>query len=256
MTQQLFAALVLSATLSNVLSAADKQVLELRTYVLVDSNAEAQLDAYFQQALIPALKRQGLGPIGAFDQAGQIEGDSIEIMLLIAGPNSAAVTGATAKLAADPKYQQAAAAYLSTPADKPLVKRIRSELLLSFDCWPHVTVPTQKTEDQPRLFELRIYESATEQKGELKVEMFNSGEVPIFLDSGISPVFMGQALIGDKMPNLTYMTVYDNPTVRQSAWKNFSAHPDWKKLKRVKKFQQTVSKIHKSDWTPKSYSDL
>ena len=96
----------------------------------------------------------------------------------------------------------------------------------------------------------------TEKKGQLKVEMFHSGEVPIFLDSGVAPVFMGQALIGDKMPNLTYMTVYDNHTARESAWKKFSAHPDWQVLKEVKKYQNTVSKIHKSDWIPKSYSEL
>ena len=117
-------------------------------------------------------------------------------------------------------------------------------------------MPKQKEDGRARLFELRIYESPTEKFGALKVEMFNSGEVPIFLDSGIMPVFMGQALIGDKMPNLTYMTAYDGEAERKAAWKKFVAHPDWQTLKAVEKYQGTVSTIHKSDWRPKSYSQL
>ncbi len=234
--------------------AEENQLLELRTYTLVDQAAEAKLDAYLEDSLIPALVKQGLGPIGAFDQAA--DGETVEVMLLIPGPSVESVTGAAAKLASQRDYLEAAKDYLATPPNQPVVKRIRSELLRSFDCWPQVTVPKQRESDQQRLFELRVYESPTENFGELKVEMFNAGEVPIFLDSGVIPVFMGQALVGDMMPNLTYMTVYDDDAARKKAWKNFSAHPDWQVLKQVKKYKGTVSKIHKSDWVPKSYSQL
>ena len=237
-------------------SPASKDVLELRTYTLVDSDAEKKLDDYLENALIPALTRQGLGPIGAFDQASESEDGAIQVMLLIPGPSVETVVSAAAKLAKDAEYSSRAKGYLSTPAKEPLVKRIRSELLLSFDCWPKVTVSQQKQSASQRLFELRVYESPTEKFGELKVEMFNSGEVPIFLDCNIQPVFMGQALIGDLTPNLTYMTVYDNDEKRKAGWDCFRKHPDWQVLKEVKKYKGTVSKIHKSDWIPKSYSQL
>lgn len=230
------------------------QFLELRTYTLVDSQAESKLDDYLEQALLPALNRQGIGPIGAFDQAGDAE--ETQVMLLLPADSVAAVTLASERLADDVEYTEAAKDYLQTPADKPVVKRIRSELLKSFDCWPVVTVPPQKESGQDRLFELRVYESATERLGELKVEMFNSGEVPIFLDCNITPVFMGQALVGDLLPNLTYMTVYDDSAARDAAWKCFIQHDDWQVLKEVAKFKGTVSKIHKSDWVPKAYSQL
>lgn len=233
---------------------AKNQIVEVRTYTLVDAAAEAKLDQYLETALIPALLRQGLGPIGAFDQSGEAE--ETQVLLLIAGPSVEAVTGAAAKLSKDAEYQTAAKDYLSTPANEPIVKRISSELLMSFDCWPQVTISDQKKANAPRLFEMRVYESPTENLGNLKVEMFNAGEVPIFLDCDITPVFMGQALVGDKMPNLTYMTVYDNDEARNAGWKKFSAHPDWQVLKAVKKYEGTVSKIHKSDWTPKSFSQL
>lgn len=260
MIRYLLATILIVLVATNSSLAQQKQVLELRTYELVDTAAEAKLDAYLADALIPALKRQGLGPIGAFNQAAPQDGkaadESTQVILLIPGPSTQAVTRAAAKLTTDEQYQQAAADYLSTPADKPLLVRIRSELLMSFDVWPQVTVPQQAKTGKDRLFELRIYESANEKLGELKVEMFNSGEVPIFLDSNVMPVFMGQALVGNRMPNLTYMTVYDNHDARQSAWKKFVSHPDWKVLSKDEKYQGTVSKIHKSDWVPKPYSEL
>ena len=247
-------ALALTLMTTSLFAQTENQILELRTYTLVDADAEAKLDAYLEHALVPALVRQGLGPIGVFDQAAA--GEEVQVMMLIAGPSAEAVTSASGKLSADAEYMAAAKDYLATPAKQPVLKRVRSELLRSFDCWPTVTASPQKEAGKPRLFELRIYESATEGLGDLKVEMFNAGEVPIFLDCKIAPVFMGQALIGDKQPNLTYMTVYDDDASRQEAWKAFRVHPDWKVLSGVAKYQNTVSKIHQSDWTPKSYSQL
>lgn len=236
--------------------AAEPQVLELRRYTLVDEAAEGKLDAYLEQALLPALSRQGLGPIGVFGQANREAGDPVEVLLLIVGPSADAVTGAASKLANDQEYQAAAKDYLATPADAPVVKRIQSELLKSFAKWPQVTISNQKQENKPRLFELRTYESPTEHLGDLKVEMFNSGEIEIFLDCKIQPVFMGQALVGSQVPNLTYMTVYDDSATRDECWQRFLDHPEWAKLKDVARYAGTVSKIDKSDWLPKPYSQL
>lgn len=232
------------------------QILELRTYTLTGPEAEAKLDAFLESALIPALQRQGLGPIGVFDQAKVAEGADVEVLLLIPGPSVAAVTSASANLAKDSKFQEAASEYNATDSKSPIVKRIRSELLVSFDCWPQVKVPQQTNEGKDRYFELRSYESPTEHLGELKVEMFNAGEVPIFLDSGIAPVFMGQAVVGFQMPNLTYMTVFDNEDARNAAWDNFRNHADWKTLSANPRYKGTVSKNNMSFWVPKSYSKL
>lgn len=233
---------------------AANQYIEVRTYSLVDAAAEARLDAYLGEALIPALERQGLGPIGALQQAGP--SDSIEVKLIIPGPTLESVTLASSKLASDETYQASAKEYLDTPSKQTPIKRIRSELLLAFDCWPQVTVPSQKKDNKPRYFELRSYESATEKLGERKVEMFNEGEVPIFLDAGIIPVFMGQALIGDMMPNLTYMVAFDDEESMLAAWPKFGAHPDWKTLKDNPRYANTVSKNNKSFWVAKPYSQL
>ncbi|MCH8244141.1 MAG: NIPSNAP family protein [Planctomycetes bacterium] len=158
------------------------------------------------------------------------------------------------KLDADKKYQSAAEAYFHTTAKRPRFSRIESELMLSFQAFPRAVVPELRKQAKPRLFELRSYESHSERMGALKVEMFNSGEVPIFLDCGIQPVFMGRVISGPKMPNLTYMTVYADDEALKQAWGRFSDHPDWRTLKAVEKYKGTVSKIHKVLLSPRPYS--
>ncbi|MCC6507932.1 MAG: NIPSNAP family protein [Pirellulaceae bacterium] len=244
----------------------NKHVLELRTYTFKEAAAVAAFDKYAADALIPALNRLGIQPVGAFKMADQQpspvpgapkpDSSTPKVMLLLPAKGTEILVHANARVAADAQYQKAAADYLKTPSDQPLLARISSELLVSFDAWPHVKVPKQKAADQKRLFELRTYESPSEQLGHLKVEMFNSGEVPIFLACDIQPVFMGQAVVGDVMPNLTYMTVYDNADELAAAWKRFSENAEWKVLREVAKYKGTVSKIHKSNWEPTGYSQL
>jgi hypothetical protein len=256
MTFKLLAVALLFVAFAGRLQAAEQQVLELRRYTLVDEAAAKKLDTYLEQALVPALTRQGLGPIGVFEQTGTEGEQPPQVLVLIVGPTADAITGAAAKLASDEEYQAAAKEYHATAADKPLVKRVQSELLVSFEKWPQVTPSEQKENDKPRLFELRTYESPTEHLGNLKVEMFNTAELDIFLKCDIQPVFMGQAVIGNQTPNLTYMTVYDDPKTRDECWKRFIDHPEWAKLKDVPRYLGTVSKIDKSDWLPKPYSQL
>ena len=264
-------ALAHSPTTTSVLGedAVKKQVMELRTYTLKDDGAVAAFDKYASEALLPALNRLGIEPVGAFALAAQqpappagspaadeASPDAPKVMLLLPANSAETIASANETVAKDGAYQKAAAEYLQTPSDKPLITRISSELLVAFDCWPQVKTPKQKVDGKPRLYELRTYESPTEQLGHLKVEMFNSGEVPIFLACDIQPVFMGQAVVGSLMPNLTYMTVYDDAAALAAGWKRFAEHPDWKKLREVKKYIGTVSKIHKSNWEAKPYSQL
>ena len=56
-----------------------------------------------------------------------------------------------------------------------------------------------------RVFELRIYEGATDQDHRRKVEMMQSGESEIFAKTGVEQVFYSDTLIGTRLPNLTYM---------------------------------------------------
>ena len=43
-----------------------------------------------------------------------------------------------------------------------------------------------------------------------KVKMFNSGEIPLMQEVGLTPVVFGQTVVGSQMPNLIYMVSGEN----------------------------------------------
>lgn len=231
----------------------EKQFIELRYYHMKSGEAAQKADEYLINALVPALNRLGSKAVGVFRE--EAEQPEPLRLVVIAHQTVGDFAACGQKLAADEAYQAAAADYMSMSNKATPLIRIRTELLESFDCWPKLKVPADSKLDE-RIFELRIYESANQRTGNLKVEMFNAGEVPIFLDSGVMPVFMGQAIAGDKMPNLTYMTVYPNQAAKDKGWETFRKHPDWQVLSKVQKYKGSVSKIHKINLVPVTGSQL
>ncbi len=87
--------------------------------------------------------------------------------------------------------------------------------------------------------------------------MFNEGgEIKLFKRLNFNAVFYGEVLSGSRMPNLMYMTSFENMNDRNEHWKNFSADPEWKRLSSMPEYQNTVSKIDIVFLTPTQYSDL
>jgi hypothetical protein len=232
------------------------QYYEVRSYVLGDEGDAKAVNQYLKNALLPALKRQGIGPVGVFANSPNDESGSSRLIVVVPYDSADQIASTNAKVSSDPQYQADAKAYLDRASNDPAYQRIESELLVSMDCMRQLQVDPESLGNSDRVYELRVYESPTERLGDLKVDMFNSGEVPIFLDCGIQPIFIGQAVVGPFTPSLTYLTVYPNEAARIEAWKAFRVHPDWMVLKDVAKYQGTVSKIHKFVLTPKPYSQM
>jgi hypothetical protein len=232
------------------------QYYEVRSYVLGDNGDAAAIDEYLNTALLPALKRQGVGPVGVFTNSANDQTGSSRIVVVIPYNDVNQISAIKSRVDADSDYQTAAKVYLDREPDKPPYQRIESELLVAMDCMPLAKVPAGSLDNTDRVYELRVYESPNERLGNLKVEMFNSGEVPIFLACGIQPIFIGQSVVGPFTPSLTYLTMYANEAAREAAWKAFLVHPDWMKLKDVARYQGTVSKIHKYVLVPKAYSQM
>ena len=238
------------------LSAQSPQMYEVRSYLLGEKADVAAIDRYLGEALLPALERQGIGPVGALTNAENDESGSPRIVVVIPYDSANQIVEVKKSLQNDPQYQAAAKDYLDRgPEDSPY-SRIQSELLVAMDCWKQAKVPAGLLDNADRVYELRLYESANERLGELKVDMFNNGEVPIFLDCGIQPIFIGQGVLGPQTPNLTYLTAYANEQARLEGWDAFRGHPDWNVLKKVAKYQGTVSKIDKFVLVAKPYSQM
>jgi hypothetical protein len=205
-----------------------REYYELRRYHLRRGPKQKVFDDYLRQAWFPAMGRLGIGPIGAFQVA--VGPDSPSVYLLIPYQSLEGFGSVMARLRDDAEYKKAASEAAEAPAADPVYQRVESSLLVAFSGMPKLEVPAQTKDSKPRLFELRIYESHNKRANLKKIEMFNEGEIAIFRRTGLTPVFFGETLIGSRLPNLTYLLVFDDPAGRDQAWRRFGGDPEWRKL--------------------------
>ncbi|MEM8891030.1 MAG: NIPSNAP family containing protein [Bacteroidota bacterium] len=189
-----------------------KEFYELRNYELSSPEQFSAVANFLKDAALPAMKRQGIGPIGMFSPIDTAK-DGNYISLLLPFNSLDVFAELQDKMMADQAYLSTGATHLDMAHPAKAFERIDSRLLVAFDSMPKMEVPT--IHDTPeRVFELRSYESYSEKKGIAKVKMFDAGgEVTIFKDLGFHPVFFARALTGDEQPNLIYMVSYKDGTM-------------------------------------------
>jgi len=217
-----------------------KEYYEFRTYTFETNEQKEATIAYLGSAFIPALNRMNISPVGVFEPLDEEE--EIKLYVLITYPSLEDFTNLVEKLAGDQNYQKAAEGYLKRPLKEPAYQRINSSFMKAFSSIPQIKTPPEGE----HIIELRIYESHNEYAGNKKVKMFNEGELAIFYDTGLTPVFFGQSLVGENLPNLTYMLTFKDMEERKEAWDKFRVHPDWLSLKEEEQYKGTVSKV--SNW--------
>jgi len=254
------AAIAVVAGTKNVAKAAGDQsgkkqeYYELRVYKTKELKKKALIEKYLEKALIPALNRMGINRVGVFINMDNMDDDSVYV--LIPYSTLEIFAGVNPKLLKDKAYLSAAKDYFDAHKDDPVFTRINSRFYKAFEGIPVIEMPKQTVNNEPRLFELRIYESHTEEKAALKVEMFNTGEIQVMRDTNLAPVFFGEALIGDDVPNLTYMLSASDRKAHDAHWSKFGEHPEWKRMKEIPKYKDTVSKITNIFLVPASYSQI
>ena len=237
---------------------AAREFYELRHYQLRRGPQTRVLDEYLSQAAIPAMRRAGTGPVGVFNV--MIGPRSPALTVLIPHPSLDSFAGLPGRLAADAEYQRAAATYLDAPATDPAFERLDVSLLRAFATVPTLALPFGGGEAgrRSRIFELREYQSHSERAGLKKIEMFETGELAIFRRAGLSPVFFAQTLAGPRMPNLTYMLVYEDMAARDRQWAAFGSDPEWRTLSSTPGFTdpEIVSNITNMYLRPTAYSQI
>ncbi len=215
-----------------------KQLLELRRYQIATAEKRDRLEKFLAEVAIPVWNNLGIRPVGVFRY---LEGEDPSLFVLLPHNRCETVIREMAALLSDFRAQTAGKEVLEDSFDDPTYQRVESSLLLAFDGVPQVEVPSTA---ESRIFQLRIYESHNLTKHVKKVEMFNTGgELAIFRRLKMNPVFFGQALIGTKLPNLTYMLGFDTIEAQKQAWAAFLKDPEWLQLRDKPEYAQTVSNI-------------
>lgn len=228
-----------------------REYYELKQYLVESDKQRAGLDAFLQDAAVPALERHGFGPVGVFVDAENIS----PVYVLIRHKSLDTVASLIHTLGSDAEFMEKGGEFLNAPAADPAYARITSSLHLAFKGMPQMARPS----DVPgRVFQLRIYESPSALTGQTKIQMFNTGEIEIFKKTGLTAVFFGETLIGDKMPNLTYMLGFDSMDTQKAAWQTFLQDPDWKEISGRPEYadDKIISNITNLNLVPTSYSQI
>ena len=227
--------------------ASGKEYFALTHFSFESMAKQEAFDEFLCEAAVPAMQRAGVVRVGVFRRLKadnpklEMEADSPDLTVLTVHKSPECAAGLIDRMGEDEAFLAAGEKILAAPKSDPAYTRFESSLLLAFDEMPKLEVPSTK---DTRVLQLRIYESHSIAKHYKKVEMFNEGgEIEIFRKTGLNPVFFGQALIGSKLPNLTYMVGFDDMEALTAGWATFVKSPGWTALKSDEQYKDTVSNI-------------
>ena len=250
----LFTVVTSFASFVNGQEKSDTQYFELRIYKIYDFEKQQLMENYLENAFLPALERQGIKNVGVFRR--QDDENDHSAYVLIPYNSLKSFVNLNSNLAKDEKYQKAAASYFDRNLKDPVYNRIESRFMKAFDGMKKLVAPKQTAENKPRIFELRLYQSHTEKHAAKKVEMFNKGEIDLMKEVGLGPVFFGETLIGNDVPNLIYMLSASDMDSHKKHWQAFLKSPKWAKMSKLEEYKDTVSKIQKWFLKPTKFSKL
>jgi hypothetical protein len=239
-------------------AAPKREFYEIKVYTITSKEQAALIDTYLKNAYIPGAHRAGIGKIGVFTP---VESDTTFFgkRIYVLTPFTSLEQFASLKdaLQKDKQYLEAGKDYIDAVYTTPPFDRVESIVLKSFSYMPALEVPKLTSPAGDRIYELRSYEGPTEKIFKNKVQMFNEGgEVTLFKRLSFNAVFYAEVLAGGRMPNLMYMTSFENMTSRDEHWKTFVADPEWKKLSSMPEYQHNVSKNNIYLLHPSTYSEI
>ncbi|MBC6988757.1 NIPSNAP family protein [Hymenobacter sp. BT491] len=251
----------LASTLQGFGAAPKRDFYQLKIYHLQNKDQEARLDKYLQQAYLPALHRAGIAKVGVFKPIAATDAAApapTEQLIFVFVPFSSGeqFLKLDSDLEKDKQYQTSAQDYLNAPFDNPVYSRIETVLMNAFTGMPNFHLPALKSGPNERVYELRSYEGATEKLHLNKVAQFNNAEINIFKRLNFNTVFCGQVVAGSKMPNLMYLSTFENTADQEAHWKAFGADPEWVKLKAMPEYANNMLRMDKYMLHPASYSDI
>ena len=234
-----------------------KDIYQIKVYRMKTNDQVTQVDNFLKNAYLPALHRLGVSRVGVFENVGIDTAVEKNIYVWIPLRSLEQLNRIEDGLTKDITYNNDGAAYLTVPFNVPAYTRIETIVLRAFKNMPHFQPPSLKGDPAERIYELRSYEATSEKLYKQKVHMFNEGdEIALFNRLGFNAVFYAEVLAGSRMPNLMYMTSFDNQASRDEHWKKFGADPEWKRLSALPEYQHTVSKADILLLHPAAYSEL
>jgi NIPSNAP len=235
----------------------------VREYYLIQiyhcsSNQQIKgIDNYLQNTYLPYLHKAGIQKIGVF--APIINDTAVDKKLYVWVPMQS--LNVLDKLdqgieLIDPFGKNEVVDLQNADSSLPYT-RIERIVTKSFKYQTQFEKTSSLTKSPDRIYEYRSYESPTENAHLRKVHMFNEGgEITLFKRLNFNAIFYAKAIVGDRMPNLIYMTSFNNMADRDEHWKAFSASPEWQSISNMPKYLKSVNRNETVLMTARMYADF
>lgn len=237
------------------LKAKQAEFIQIIVYHFATDAQVLQTENYLKDAYLPALHQQKIDRIGVFKPIDFDKDKRLFVVIPYASFTHFSKVNQQVEL--DKNYLKVGEQYINSSYNEAPFIRKESIFLNSFSTAPILKKPNLKSSVQDKVYELRSYESATEMLHQKKVKMFNEGgETEIFSRLQFNPIFYGSVIAGAKMPNLMYLTSFENMDERKAHWAAFGADDAWKKLSALPEYKNTVSKNETVFLRSTDYSDL
>ncbi|MDB5285703.1 MAG: family containing protein [Mucilaginibacter sp.] len=233
--------------------AANRNYYQIKIYHLKNKAQEQLVDSYLKDFYLPKLHTMGIKNIGVFKT---LETDTADrrIYVFIHFATWKKMEYFDENVSRD--VAKTGREYVDANYKTPPYSRMETIILNAFMTRPVPALPKLTANKTDRIYELRSYESVTEQYHRNKVSMFNSGETDLFDRLGFNSVFYGSVVAGCRMPNLMYMTAFNSKEDRDKHWAAFSSDTQWKTLSGMPEYQNNVSKSDVIFLQPAEYSDF
>jgi hypothetical protein len=199
----------------------------MESFYLKAGNQLSRLHDYLSQMALPALGKVHSGPKIVLEAL--VAAHTPQVVLIMGFPSIEEMWSVRGRLKQDKELEKAFSAWQSLP-EGPFESQSNA-LLEATDYSPEV-VALDPPPASPRIFELRVYHSPSWEQIKFLHERFAGPEIKIFHRVGVHPILYASTIIGPNMPNLTYLTPFENLAAREKAWNAFSADPEWVKVRK------------------------
>ena len=227
----------------------EKEIYEWRVYHFKNGAQKRKLDEYYGNILIPTLRGFGV-KVGAFADYGKSEPPKGYYLLVY--ESFSEYNRSKNYLWSDISFLDRSKDFFEETAKNATYLRFETYLLEAFNSIPELRMP----DPERGIFELRTYESSTEESAQRKIKMFNNEELALFDEVGLHATFFGEVLAGPQMPALIYMLWFKDMEERDANWSKFRESTKWKRMRSKKEYANTVSVVNKHFLLPMPHSQI
>ena len=144
--------------------AAEQQLIEVRFYHLRTAESASKFDDMMQNAVLPVMKGEGIGPVGVFSVLDSKQLGEHARVTITPYDSFDQRLNLRAAYASAPDFWSNAKVFLQQETGDPAYDRVESMFLQSFTGMPRLKVPGDGS-GAPRRFELRTYKSENANTG-------------------------------------------------------------------------------------------